>query len=153
MRHQQVADDLLRQSDAIQREIDYLRRLQVTTNADRRPQPRPRPTTEDGNLIDLDAAVPTFAPSTTHHPLPPIPPPARPLPPLPVRMVNPNVPQPGPAVLSKNFDLYEMLGQALQCKHLPEHAMKHLCERVKECLMEGKSCATSSAYLLHSFSY
>lgn len=49
-----------------------------------------------------------------------------------------DVPQPGPARLSKGAGPDEWLEQAKQCKYLPEAEMKRLCEIVKECLMEGK---------------
>lgn len=62
----------------------------------------------------------------------------RPLPPLPKeKMPASNVPKPGPAKLTRNADLQEWLEQALLCRYLPEPIMKQLCERVKECLMEG----------------
>jgi serine/threonine-protein phosphatase PP1-1 len=48
-----------------------------------------------------------------------------------------DVPQPGPARLSKGAGPDEWLEQAKQCKYLPEADMKQLCEIVKECLMEG----------------
>jgi hypothetical protein len=48
-----------------------------------------------------------------------------------------DVPQPGPARLSKGAGPDEWLEQAKQCKYLPEADMKRLCEIVKECLMEG----------------
>jgi hypothetical protein len=56
-----------------------------------------------------------------------------------------DVPQPGPARLSKGAGPDEWLEQAKQCKYLPEAEMKRLCEIVKECLMEGKShdCAVA----------
>ncbi|KAL1607745.1 sporulation-induced protein [Paraconiothyrium brasiliense] len=47
-----------------------------------------------------------------------------------------DVPQPGPARLSKGAGPDEWLEQAKQCKYLPEAEMKRLCEIVKECLME-----------------
>jgi serine/threonine-protein phosphatase PP1-1 len=50
-----------------------------------------------------------------------------------------DVPQPGPARLSKGAGPDEWLEQAKQCKYLPEADMKRLCEIVKECLMEGKN--------------
>lgn len=49
-----------------------------------------------------------------------------------------DVPQPGPARLSKGAGPDEWLEQAKQCKYLPEADMKRLCEIVKEYLMEGK---------------
>jgi serine/threonine-protein phosphatase PP1-1 len=49
-----------------------------------------------------------------------------------------DVPQPGPARLSKGAGPDEWLDQAKQCKYLPESDMKRLCEIVKEYLMEGK---------------
>ena len=48
------------------------------------------------------------------------------------------VPRPGPAKLSPNAGLDEWLEEAKQCHYLPERAMKELCEKVKEILMEGK---------------
>ncbi|KIW06898.1 serine/threonine-protein phosphatase [Verruconis gallopava] len=47
-----------------------------------------------------------------------------------------DVPQPGPARLSKGAGPDEWLEQAKQCKYLPEADMKRLCEIVKEYLME-----------------
>ncbi|KAH6608071.1 hypothetical protein Trco_004384 [Trichoderma cornu-damae] len=47
-----------------------------------------------------------------------------------------NVPRPGPANLGPNAGLDEWLEEAKQCHYLPERAMKELCERVKEILME-----------------
>ena len=54
-------------------------------------------------------------------------------------MVKPDsdVPQPGPARLSKGAGPDEWLEAAKECKYLPEADMKRLCEIVKECLMEG----------------
>jgi serine/threonine-protein phosphatase PP1-1 len=49
------------------------------------------------------------------------------------------VPQPGPARLSKGAGPDEWLEQAKQCKYLPEADMKQLCEIVKEYLMEGQN--------------
>jgi serine/threonine-protein phosphatase PP1-1 len=49
-----------------------------------------------------------------------------------------DVPQPGPARLSKGAGPDEWLEQAKTCKYLPEADMKRLCEIVKECLMEGE---------------
>ncbi|RDA83539.1 hypothetical protein CP532_4476 [Ophiocordyceps camponoti-leonardi (nom. inval.)] len=46
------------------------------------------------------------------------------------------VPRPGPANLSPNAGLDEWLEEAKQCHYLPERAMKELCEKVKEILME-----------------
>lgn len=51
---------------------------------------------------------------------------------------DPDVPQPGPARLSKGAGPDEWLEAAKECKYLPEPDMKRLCEIVKECLMEGK---------------
>lgn len=48
-----------------------------------------------------------------------------------------SVPRPGPAKLSPNAGLDEWLEEAKQCHYLPERAMKELCEKVKEILMEG----------------
>jgi serine/threonine-protein phosphatase PP1-1 len=56
-----------------------------------------------------------------------------------------DVPQPGPARLSKGAGPDEWLEQAKQCKYLPEAEMKRLCEIVKECLMEGESFESKSA--------
>ncbi|EFZ02199.2 calcineurin-like phosphoesterase [Metarhizium robertsii] len=47
-----------------------------------------------------------------------------------------NVPRPGPANLGPNAGLDEWLEEAKQCHYLPERAMKELCEKVKEILME-----------------
>ncbi|ATY59225.1 serine/threonine-protein phosphatase ppe1 [Cordyceps militaris CM01] len=47
-----------------------------------------------------------------------------------------SVPRPGPANLSSNAGLDEWLEEAKQCHYLPERAMKELCEKVKEILME-----------------
>ncbi|KAJ9667570.1 sporulation-induced protein [Coniosporium apollinis] len=49
---------------------------------------------------------------------------------------DPDVPQPGPARLSKGAGPDEWLEAAKECKYLPEPDMKRLCEIVKECLME-----------------
>ncbi len=49
-----------------------------------------------------------------------------------------SVPRPGPANLGPNAGLDEWLEEAKQCHYLPERAMKELCEKVKEILMEGK---------------
>lgn len=55
-----------------------------------------------------------------------------------------NIPRPGPANLSTNAGLDEWLDEAKQCHYLPERAMKELCEKVKEILMEGElRCARS----------
>jgi hypothetical protein len=48
------------------------------------------------------------------------------------------IPRPGPANLGPNAGLDEWLEEAKQCHYLPERAMKELCEKVKEILMEGK---------------
>jgi hypothetical protein len=48
-----------------------------------------------------------------------------------------NVPKPGPAKLGSGAGIDEWLEQAKQCRYLPESAMKELCEKVKECLIEG----------------
>ncbi|KAM0717255.1 hypothetical protein Q7P37_007107 [Cladosporium fusiforme] len=53
-----------------------------------------------------------------------------------VRDRDPDVPQPGPAVLSSHAGPDEWLAQAKLCRYLPESDMKRLCETVKECLME-----------------
>lgn len=58
-----------------------------------------------------------------------------------------DVPQPGPARLSKGAGPDEWLEQAKQCKYLPEADMKRLCEIVKECLMEGTKFRILSAGL------
>ncbi|KAG5974563.1 hypothetical protein E4U58_002836 [Claviceps cyperi] len=47
-----------------------------------------------------------------------------------------NVPRPGPAKSPPNAGLDEWLEEAKQCHYLPERAMKELCEKVKEILME-----------------
>ncbi|KAK3175671.1 sporulation-induced protein [Lecanicillium sp. MT-2017a] len=47
-----------------------------------------------------------------------------------------NIPRPGPANLRPNAGLDEWLEEAKQCHYLPERAMKELCEKVKEILME-----------------
>ncbi|KAJ4150303.1 hypothetical protein LMH87_011057 [Akanthomyces muscarius] len=47
-----------------------------------------------------------------------------------------SVPRPGPANLGPNAGLDEWLEEAKQCHYLPERAMKELCEKVKEILME-----------------
>jgi hypothetical protein len=52
-------------------------------------------------------------------------------------MARDEVPQPGPARISKGGGPDEWLAAARQCKYLPEADMKRLCEIVKECLMEG----------------
>lgn len=49
-----------------------------------------------------------------------------------------SVPRPGPANLGPNAGLDEWLEEAKQCHYLPERAMKELCEKVKEILMEGR---------------
>ncbi|RDA94115.1 hypothetical protein CP533_6607 [Ophiocordyceps camponoti-saundersi (nom. inval.)] len=55
----------------------------------------------------------------------------------PFRLVSmANVPRPGPANLGPNAGLDEWLEEAKQCHYLPERAMKELCEKVKEILME-----------------
>lgn len=51
--------------------------------------------------------------------------------------IDNDVPQPGPACLSKGAGPDEWLEAAKECKYLPEADMKRLCEIVKECLMEG----------------
>jgi serine/threonine-protein phosphatase PP1-1 len=48
-----------------------------------------------------------------------------------------DVPQPGPARLTKGAGPDEWLEQAKLCRYLPEADMKRLCEIVKELLMEG----------------
>ncbi|KAK5997892.1 Serine/threonine-protein phosphatase SIT4 [Cladobotryum mycophilum] len=58
------------------------------------------------------------------------------------------IPRPGPANLGPNAGLDEWLEEAKQCHYLPERAMKELCEKVKEILMEvgsGMSLITSLA--------
>ncbi|KAF1739456.1 Serine/threonine-protein phosphatase PP1-1 [Beauveria bassiana] len=47
-----------------------------------------------------------------------------------------SIPRPGPARLGPNAGLDEWLEEAKQCHYLPERAMKELCEKVKEILME-----------------
>jgi hypothetical protein len=59
-----------------------------------------------------------------------------------------DVPQPGPARLSKGAGPDEWLEQAKTCKYLPEADMKRLCEIVKECLMEGAYPAQASFIVL-----
>jgi serine/threonine-protein phosphatase PP1-1 len=49
-----------------------------------------------------------------------------------------NIPRPGPANLGPNAGIDEWLEEAKQCHYLPERAMKELCEKVKEILMEGE---------------
>ncbi|KAM5438119.1 sporulation-induced protein [Microsporum audouinii] len=51
-------------------------------------------------------------------------------------MVDPSVPQPGPARLKPNAGPDEWLEAAKNCKYLSEHHMKQLCEVVKEYMME-----------------
>ncbi|KAF3490787.1 sporulation-induced protein [Arthroderma uncinatum] len=51
-------------------------------------------------------------------------------------MVDPSVPQPGPARLKPNAGPDEWLEAARNCKYLSEHHMKQLCEVVKEYMME-----------------
>ncbi|GAO16526.1 hypothetical protein UVI_02023910 [Ustilaginoidea virens] len=46
------------------------------------------------------------------------------------------IPRPGPANLGANAGLDQWLEEAKQCHYLPERAMKELCEKVKEILME-----------------
>ena len=53
------------------------------------------------------------------------------------------VPRPGPANLGPNAALDEWLEEAKQCHYLPERAMKELCEKVKEILMEGAHGTTA----------
>ena len=48
-----------------------------------------------------------------------------------------NIPQPGPAKLTKNSGIDEWLQCALQNQYLPEAIIKKLCEMCKELLMEG----------------
>mgnify|MGYP000941352999 CR=1 FL=1 len=48
------------------------------------------------------------------------------------------IPRPGPANLGPNAGIDEWLEEAKQCHYLPERAMKELCEKVKEILMEGE---------------
>ena len=52
-------------------------------------------------------------------------------------MASINVPQPGPAKLTKNSTIDEWLQCALQNQYLPEAIIKKLCEICKELLMEG----------------
>lgn len=58
---------------------------------------------------------------------------------------DPDVPQPGPAVLTSNAGPDEWLAQAKLCRYLPEADMKRLCEQVKECLMEESNIVPVSA--------
>lgn len=53
-------------------------------------------------------------------------------------MGSDNVPQPGPAKLTKNSGIDEWLQCALQNQYLPEAIIKKLCETCKELLMEGR---------------
>ncbi len=109
------------------------------TTAPRPLPPLPVASSESSRFYHIEDISDSVPESSTSH----VPP--RPLPPLPtekpakkpVKMVNPNIPKPGPAKLSPNSDLDEWLSEAKQCHFLPEQAMKQLCERVKECLMEG----------------
>lgn len=57
-------------------------------------------------------------------------------------MVDPSVPQPGPARLKPNAGPDEWLEAAKNCKYLSEHHMKQLCELVKEYMMEGMPSPT-----------
>jgi serine/threonine-protein phosphatase PP1-1 len=45
--------------------------------------------------------------------------------------------------LGPNAGIDEWLEEAKQCHYLPERAMKELCEKVKEILMEGESAVAS----------
>lgn len=74
-------------------------------------------------------------------------------PPLEYKMPGPNVPKPGPAKLKPNSELAEWLEQAKQCHYLPEAVMKQLCEKVKECLMEGKLALGSNCQSILMFIY
>lgn len=113
-------------SDSILRELTNAS-AQVTTDENttssshhesQEPPPSPRPRQE---------AFPRTLPPLRFHPL------------VPRKMAsNSKVPKPGPAKLSPRAGLDEWLENAKQCKYLPEHVMKQLCEMVKECLMEGK---------------
>lgn len=58
-----------------------------------------------------------------------------------VAKMTANIPRPGPANLGPNAGLDEWLEEAKQCHYLPERAMKELCEKVKEILMEGMEAA------------
>lgn len=88
-------------------------------------------------------------------PLPEIPayyPTTSPPPPAPRKMPAPNVPKPGPAKgIDRNSTPEQWLEEAKQCHYLPEQTMKQLCERVKECLMEGKIEFTCAAQHLLIF--
>jgi len=64
-----------------------------------------------------------------------------------------DVPQPGPARLSKGAGPDEWLEQAKTCKYLPEADMKRLCEIVKECLMEGECNSEAIRKLGHQHTY
>lgn len=61
-----------------------------------------------------------------------------------------NIPRPGPANLGPNAGLDEWLEEAKQCHYLPERAMKELCEKVKEILMEGELAAGAVGSLMLS---
>lgn len=74
-------------------------------------------------------------------------------PPLEYKMPGPNVPKPGPAKLKPNSELAEWLEEAKQCHYLPEAVMKQLCEKVKECLMEGRLASGSNCQSLLIFLY
>lgn len=60
-----------------------------------------------------------------------------------------NIPRPGPANLGPNAGLDEWLEEAKQCHYLPERAMKELCEKVKEILMEGELQSSSAGRVLN----
>ncbi|EEQ30143.1 sporulation-induced protein [Microsporum canis] len=60
-------------------------------------------------------------------------------------MVDPSVPQPGPARLKPNAGPDEWLEAAKNCKYLSEHHMKQLCEVVKEYMMEESNIQPVSA--------
>ena len=70
-------------------------------------------------------------------------------------MASNNVPQPGPAELTKNSGIDEWLQCALQNQYLPEAIIKKLCEMCKELLMEGRishlshSCSLSLQLLMY----
>lgn len=62
-------------------------------------------------------------------------------------MVDPSVPQPGPARLKPNAGPDEWLEAAKNCKYLSEHHMKQLCEVVKEYMMEGRASSNTKLFL------
>ena len=64
-------------------------------------------------------------------------------------MSNIKVPQPGPAMLTKNSGPDEWLKAALNNQYLPEAIMKKLCEICKELLMEGTFYDVARAFSLN----